>query len=175
MDLVEERHSVQEVLFQRNRDQLLDFFGRKSECFRLDLDRQRRELRKDVDGRITELHDAEEHRSGSNGDDQAPELQARSNDPADHPWKPRGAANSLRIRVRGRSLPRRKAETGRREGRSREDKERSLDSNRTPLEARVCGLSKSIWPIDPSADTDPHDKTRPAPHRLVSVTSCPLP
>jgi hypothetical protein len=48
-DLVEERNPVQEILLQRNGDQLLDLRRGEAERFRLDFDLGELELGKDVD------------------------------------------------------------------------------------------------------------------------------
>ena len=53
LDLFEERHTVQQVLLERHRDQLLDLLGRETERLGLDLDLRGRELRKDVGLRIS--------------------------------------------------------------------------------------------------------------------------
>jgi hypothetical protein len=58
--------------------------GGQPERDRLDLDLGRRELGKNVDLRRRQLRDANEDQTRGQGDDQEPELQARSNDPAHH-------------------------------------------------------------------------------------------
>ena len=51
VDLVEEGDAVEQVGFERDRDQLLDFIGRQAERLRLDLDIGRPELGQRVEGR----------------------------------------------------------------------------------------------------------------------------
>ena len=60
-DRVEERHAVEQVLLERDGDQLLDLGRGEPEGLCLDLDRRGRELREDVLRHAAELHDAQGH------------------------------------------------------------------------------------------------------------------
>jgi hypothetical protein len=94
LDLVEERHPVEQVLLKRDRDELLDLLRGEPKGLRLDLDPRWGELGEDVHRRIAELRDAEDHESGGDGKDQAPDLQTRANDPTHHGAKPPCAVNA---------------------------------------------------------------------------------
>src|SRR4029077_14566362 len=83
-DLIEPRDSVEQVLFEWNRDQLLDLGCGKSQRLGLDLDLWRRELRQDVDGRVPDLGDAEPQHEHGGTDDQHAELQAEEDEPTNH-------------------------------------------------------------------------------------------
>jgi hypothetical protein len=88
LDLVEEGDPGQQVLFQRNGDQLLDLFGGEPQGLGLHFDHWRVELRQDIHRRLAGLDHADDHQAHCRGHDQAPELEARSYDPTHHGWRP---------------------------------------------------------------------------------------
>ncbi len=61
-DVVEERDADEQVLLDRDRDQLLDLGRREAEGLGLDLDRRRRELGQDVHRHLAKLRDADDER-----------------------------------------------------------------------------------------------------------------
>jgi hypothetical protein len=87
LDLVEEGDAGQQVLLERDRDQLLDLFGGEPQGLGLHLDDRRVELRQDVHRRPAGLDDPEDHQADRRGHDEAPEFEARSDDPTHHGWQ----------------------------------------------------------------------------------------
>ncbi len=76
LDLVEKGHSVEQVLLQRDGDQLFHFDRRQTESFGLDLNGDWCELGQGVNGRVLKLPDSEDHQRRSQSHDQESELQA---------------------------------------------------------------------------------------------------
>jgi len=83
-DPVEPCHPVEQVLLERDGDQLLDLGGGQPERLGLDLDHRRVELGKCLHRHAAKLHKPEEQQRHGDKNDQEPELQARSDDPSHH-------------------------------------------------------------------------------------------
>jgi len=82
VDAVQPGHAVEQVLFERDGDELLDLGRGQAERLGLYLHRRGRELGIDVDGRGPQLGDAEHHDAYGQRHGQAPEPQARAKNPA---------------------------------------------------------------------------------------------
>jgi hypothetical protein len=98
-ELVEERDPVEQVLLERDGDQLLHLFRREPERLGLDVDQWRVELRKHVHRRVAELGDAKQHQPGGDRQHQKAQPQARRNDPAHHRGTPAFAAFGSAYRI----------------------------------------------------------------------------
>jgi hypothetical protein len=82
VDAVQPRHAVEQVLLEPQRDQLLHLGRRQPERLGLDFHRRRHELRVDVDGGGAELGDPDDRQPDDERDDETPEPEARTKDPA---------------------------------------------------------------------------------------------
>ena len=83
-DHVDALYAVQQVGLQRNGDQLFDLVSREPQGLGLNFHVRRRELGKDVYGRIAELYEPYGQNAHREGDEQHPEPQARSYDRTNH-------------------------------------------------------------------------------------------
>jgi hypothetical protein len=86
LDVVQPRDSIEEVLLERHRDQLLHLLGREAQRLGLDVDGDRGELRQHVGLRAAEGPDAEHHDHHGDGHDSPTSLEARPDDPTHH-WR----------------------------------------------------------------------------------------
>ena len=77
-----------ELLLDRDGDQLLDLVRGVAERDRLDLDLRRGELGEDVDLRVRDLRDAEDHQRRGGEEHQPPEPQASRDDPTHYRYPP---------------------------------------------------------------------------------------
>ena len=83
-DVLEERDPVEQVLLERNRDQLFDLLRGQAEGLRLHLHGGRREVRQDLHGRLAHLSRTDDENRRRAHDDEQPEPQARANDLPEH-------------------------------------------------------------------------------------------
>ena len=87
-DRVEERHAVEQVLLERDRDQLFDLGRREPQGLGLDLDRRPGKLREDFPRHVGDAQDADGHEDRGQRDHDATSPQARTDDPAKHRNEP---------------------------------------------------------------------------------------
>ncbi len=84
VDLVEERHALQEVGLEGHRDQLLDLVRGQAEGLGVDLNVRRGEFREHIAGHAREPEEADQQRDGRQAQHEAPIAEAPSNDRTHH-------------------------------------------------------------------------------------------